>query len=62
MEAAWMSFDELLEFIEDFTLYIRDHVLKTCEKELISLGTNIEALRQVKKPFIRIKYEDALKR
>jgi len=61
MEAAWMGFDELLDFMEDFIIYVIDHVAKTCEKELKDLGVNVDALKAVKKPFMRIKYEDALK-
>lgn len=60
-EAAWMDFDDLLEHEEELVLYIVQHVLKTCEKELKELGRDTTELKQLKAPFMRIKYKDAVK-
>ena len=62
MEAAWMSHDELMEFEEDLIIYVIDHVLKHCEKELKDLGRDISKLKEVKKPFLRITYKQALEK
>jgi len=62
MEAAWMSHDELMEIEEDLILYVVDHVLKHCEKELKDLGRDISKLRELKKPFIRITYKEAVEK
>jgi asparaginyl-tRNA synthetase len=62
MEAAWMSHEELMEFEEDMILYVIDHVLKHCEKELKDLGRDISKLKEVKKPFLRITYKEAIEK
>jgi len=62
MEAAWMSHEELMEFEEDMILYVIDYVLKHCEKELKDLGRDISKLKEIKKPFIRITYKDAIEK
>jgi asparaginyl-tRNA synthetase len=62
METAWMGHDELMSFEEDLILFVVDHVLKTCEKELKELGRDIEKLRQIKKPFLRITYKEAVEK
>ncbi len=61
MEAAWMGFDELLKFEEELILYIRDYVLKNCEKELKELGRDTAELKNLKAPFMRLTYEKMLK-
>jgi len=62
MEAAWMGHDELMEFEEDLILYIIEYVLKHCEKELKDLGRDISKLKEVKKPFLRITYKEAVEK
>jgi asparaginyl-tRNA synthetase len=62
MESAWMNHEGLMKFEEDLILYIIDHVLKTCDKELKDLGRNISELREVKKPFLRITYKEAVEK
>jgi asparaginyl-tRNA synthetase len=62
MEAAWMGHEELMEFEEDLILYVVDHVLKCCEKELKELGRDISELKAVKKPFLRITYKEAIEK
>jgi asparaginyl-tRNA synthetase len=62
METAWMSHEELMSFEEDMILFIVDHVLKTCEKELKELGRDVSKLREIKKPFLRITYKEAVEK
>jgi len=62
VEAAWMGFEEILEFQEDLILYIVKHVLKHCEKELKELERDVSELRDLKKPFLRITYKEAIKK
>ena len=62
MEAAWMSHEELMEFEEDLILYVIDHVLKYCKKELKELGRDISELEKIKKPFLRITYKEAVEK
>jgi asparaginyl-tRNA synthetase len=61
-EAAWMSFEELLKHQEELILYVVKHVLKTCKQELKELGRDLKELKQLKAPFKRIKYKEAIKK
>ncbi len=62
IEAAWMDHEELMKFGEDLIVYVVDHVLKHCEKELKELGRDLTELRELKKPFLRISYKEALEK
>jgi len=62
MEAAWMSHEELMDIEEDLILYVVDHVLRQCEKDLKDLGRDVSKLRELKKPFIRITYKEAVEK
>jgi len=62
VEAAWTGFEEMMEFEEDLILYAVDHVLKHCEKELTELGRDLSQLKELKKPFLRITYKEAIKK
>ncbi len=62
VEAAWVDYEEIIEFEEDLILYVVDHVLKHCEKELKELGRDLTELKELKKPFLRIKYKEALEK
>jgi asparaginyl-tRNA synthetase len=62
MEAAWIGFDELLKHEEDLIIYVVQHILKTCQKELKELGRDTTDLEKLKAPFARIKYADAIKK
>lgn len=62
IEAAWMGFEELMEFEEDMIVYVIQHILKHCEKELKDLGTDVSKLKEIKKPFLRITYREAIKK
>jgi len=62
MEASWMDYEELLRHQEDLILHIVSHILKTCKKELRELGRDTKELEKLKKPFLRIRYKDAIKK
>ena len=62
VEAAWMDYGQILEFEEDLILYVVDHVLKHCEKELKGLRRDLTELKDLKKPFLRISYKEALEK
>lgn len=62
MESAWMSHEELMSIEEDLIIFVIDHVLKHCEKELKDLGMDISKLKEVKKPFLRITYKEAVEK
>jgi asparaginyl-tRNA synthetase len=62
VEAAWIGFEEIMEFEEDLILYVVDHVLKHCGKELKELGRDISELKDLKKPFLRITYKEAIEK
>lgn len=62
MESAWMSHEGLMDIEEDLILYVIGHVLKTCEKELKDLGRDVSKLKELKKPFLRITYKEAVEK
>ena len=60
-EMPFMKFDELLDFEEDFFWHILQSVLKNCRNELKILERDIELLENIKRPFDRISYDEAVK-
>ena len=62
VESAWTDFNEILEFEEDMIVHVISHVLKHCEKELKDLGRDISKLKEIKKPFKRITYKEAIEK
>ena len=60
-EMPFMEFDELMDFEEDFLWYIVQSVLKNRRKELEVLERDIEFLENMKKPFPRVTYHEAIK-
>lgn len=62
MEVAWVSFKELQNYGENLIKYIVKSVLDKNKKELETLKRNISKLEPtLKKPFVRMTYDDALK-
>ncbi len=59
-EVAFMEFDELMEFAENFTCYIIERVLDRRREELKILERDTSILENVKKPFPRITYAEAI--
>ena len=61
-EAAWMDFEDLIKHEEELIMYVVKHVLKTCKKELKELGRDTKDLEQIKAPFKRMTYKEAIKK
>lgn len=59
-EVAFMDLEGDMNLAEDFVEYIVQRCVKNCAMELDVLERNIEMLKNVKKPFPRISYEEAL--
>ncbi|MCG3174741.1 MAG: Asparagine--tRNA ligase [Myxococcota bacterium] len=60
-EVAWMDLDGDMDLAEDFLVYVVGRVLEKHEKELAELERDVSFLKNVKKPFPRISYTDAVK-
>ncbi|MGN1402466.1 MAG: asparagine--tRNA ligase [Bacillus sp. (in: firmicutes)] len=60
-EMAFVEFEENLEVQEQYVSHIVQSVLKHCETELKALGRDTSKLEQIKAPFPRISYDDAIK-
>ncbi|NPC92831.1 asparagine--tRNA ligase [Bacillus sp. WMMC1349] len=59
-EMAFVEFDENLEVQENYVSFIIQSVLENCKIELKTLGRDTEKLEQIKAPFPRITYDDAI--
>ncbi|MBK3496753.1 asparagine--tRNA ligase [Viridibacillus sp. YIM B01967] len=60
-EMAFVEHDESLEVQEQYVSYIVQSVLENCKIELERLGRDTSKLEQIKAPFPRISYDDAIK-
>jgi asparaginyl-tRNA synthetase len=60
-EMAFYEFKENLEVQEQYVSYIVQSVLEHCKLELDRLGRDTSKLEQIKAPFPRITYDDAVK-
>lgn len=60
-EMAFYEFDESLVVQEQYVSYIVQSVLKNCQLELTTLGRDLSKLENIKAPFPRITYDDAIK-
>ncbi|OOE10608.1 asparagine--tRNA ligase [Fictibacillus arsenicus] len=60
-EMAFVEHEESLEIQEQFISHIVQSVIKRCENELKTLGRDITKLENVKAPFPRVSYDDAIK-
>ncbi|MDA7025609.1 asparagine--tRNA ligase [Bacillus sp. CLL-7-23] len=59
-EMAFVEFEENLEIQENYVSFIIQSVLETCKIELKTLGRDTAKLEQIKAPFPRITYDDAI--
>jgi asparaginyl-tRNA synthetase len=59
-EMAFYEFEDNLIVQEAYVSYIVQSVLKNCSLELNTLGRDISKLEQIKAPFPRITYDDAI--
>ena len=60
-EMAFVEFEENLEVQEAYVSHIVQAVLATCKLELERLGRDTSTLENIKAPFPRISYDDAIK-
>ncbi len=60
-EVAFNTLEDNINLAEDFLVYIIEKVINTCHKELSLLERDISLLKNVKKPFPRLHYKDAVK-
>ena len=60
-EIPFMEFKDLMDFEEDFLWSILQHVLSNCRKELEILERDVSFLENIKRPFNRISYREAIK-
>ncbi|MGB1250300.1 MAG: asparagine--tRNA ligase [Candidatus Promineifilaceae bacterium] len=61
-EIAFCDLDQLMEIEEQFTEYIVRTALEKCENELKVLERDLAPLQNVKGPFPRISYDEAIER
>lgn len=59
-EVAFNDLDDNMDLAEDFICYLVEQVLKNRRKELEVLGRDISKLENIKKPFPRISYTEAI--
>jgi asparaginyl-tRNA synthetase len=60
-EMAFYEFEDNLNVQEEYVSFIVQSVLKNCSLELNTLGRDLSKLEQIKAPFPRITYDDAIK-
>ena len=61
-EVAYMDLAGDMDLAEDFICHIVERVLEERRGELELLGRDISKLESIQKPFVRLSYDDALKR
>lgn len=59
-EMAFYDIEDNMDLIEDFLEYVVQRVLINCKSELEQIGRDISKLQNVKKPFPRITYDEAV--
>lgn len=59
-EVAFNTLDDDMDLAEDFICYIVGKVLRNCQAELKTLERDISKLENIKKPFPRISYTEAI--
>jgi asparaginyl-tRNA synthetase len=62
VESAFMELEEMIDFEEQLILEVLNYVLEHAQKELSLLERDIQKLAQIKAPFERISYEEAVER
>jgi len=59
-EIAYADLDDVIDMAEDFTCAIVERVLRDHRDDLIKLGRDVSELEDVKKPFYRLRYDEAV--
>lgn len=60
-EVAFFNIDDDMELAEDLVIYLVEKILERRQEDLKTLERDIKPLENVKKPFYRITYEEAIK-
>jgi asparaginyl-tRNA synthetase len=60
-EMAYATLDDVMKLAEDFVSYVVQRALERCGRELKELGRDTKPLENVRAPFPRISYDDAVK-
>lgn len=60
-EMAFVEFNENLEYQENYVSHVVQSVLENCKVELHTLGRDTAKLENIKAPFPRITYDEAIK-
>lgn len=60
-EMAFVEFNENLEYQENYVSHVVQSVLENCKVELNTLGRDTAKLENIKAPFPRITYDEAIK-
>lgn len=61
-EAAFMQHDDNLKLQEALVYYVVTNVLKNKKGDLEKVGRDISILKKIKKPFPRVRYQEAIKK
>ncbi|MBU1131003.1 asparagine--tRNA ligase [Patescibacteria group bacterium] len=61
-EEAFLEHQDNLEVIEDCLVYVAEHILNNCQKELEILERDTGPLKKIKKPFIRMSHQEAVEK
>jgi asparaginyl-tRNA synthetase len=59
-EMAYFDLNDDMDLAEDLVEYIVQTVLKTCPRELATLGRDVSKLEAVRRPFYRMSYTEAV--
>ncbi|NOZ13565.1 MAG: asparagine--tRNA ligase [Acidobacteria bacterium] len=59
-EMAFVTLNEVMDLAEEFVAYIVDKVLLNRQDELAVLERDIEPLKKIKRPFVRMTYSEAV--
>ncbi|MCX6646154.1 MAG: asparagine--tRNA ligase [bacterium] len=59
-EIAWFNINDNMELMERLTMFVIEWVLRKCRPELELLERDIKFLENIKTPFIRLHYDDAV--
>lgn len=60
-EMAWTGLDEMIDMLEQLVSHVCNKAAEQCEAEIKSLGGDPEYFRNLKPPFPRITYDEAVK-
>jgi asparaginyl-tRNA synthetase len=60
-EVAYLDLEGDMALAEDFLCFVVERVLAKHEQDLVALGRDVEALKRVKKPFPRIRHDEAVR-